>query len=116
MNTKAIVNAAIVALLLIGGAFAAKHILGIHPTTTTEEGGHGEAAAAADDPSKRRGPHGGRYFGEPDFECEVQIYEPEGVNPEFHVYFYKDGKPYDSNDIKIVIKLERINRTDTIEF
>ena len=116
MNTKAIVNAAIVALLLIGGAFAAKHILGIHPSTTTEEGGHGEAAAAADDPSKRRGPHGGRSFGEPGFECEVQIFEPEGVTPEFHVYFFKDGKPYDAPDIKIVIKLVRINRTDTIEF
>ncbi|MBB5037563.1 efflux RND transporter periplasmic adaptor subunit [Prosthecobacter dejongeii] len=115
MNYKAILNAALIALLLIGGAYAAKRILGIELGSKTEEGGHG-GAAAADDPSKRRGPHGGRYFGEPDFECEVQIYEPEGVTPEFHVYFYKDGQPFDPKDVKIVIKLERINRTDTINF
>lgn len=115
MNYKAILNAALIALLLIGGAYAAKRILGIELTSKTEGGGHG-GAAAADDPSKRRGPHGGRYFGEPDFECEVQIYEPEGVTPEFHVYFYKDGQPFDPKDVKIVIKLERINRTDTINF
>lgn len=115
MNYKAILNAALIALLLIGGAYAAKRILGIELTSKTEEGRHG-GAAAADDPSKRRGPHGGRYFGEPDFECEVQIYEPEGVTPEFHVYFYKDGQPFDPKDVKIVIKLERINRTDTINF
>jgi membrane fusion protein, heavy metal efflux system len=115
MNYKAILNAALIALLLIGGAYAAKRILGIELSTKTAEGGHGPVVAA-DDPSKRRGPHGGRYFGEPDFECEVQIYEPEGVTPEFHVYFYKDGQPYDPKDVKIVAKLERINRTDTITF
>lgn len=115
MNFKAILNAAIIALLLIGGAYAAKRILGIEMTTQAGAEGHG-GAPEADDASKRRGPHGGRYFGEPDFECEVQIFEPEGITPEFHVYFYKDGKPYDPKDVKIVIKLERINRTDTISF
>lgn len=115
MNYKAILNAALIALLLIGGAYAAKRILGIEITSHDHEEGHG-AAPAADDPSKRRGPHGGRYFGEPDFECEVQIYEPEGVTPEFHVYFYKDSQPYEPKDVKVVIKLERINRTDTINF
>lgn len=115
MNYKAILNAIIIALLLIGGAYVAKGILGIEPSTHTEEGGHG-GAAAPDNASKRRGPHGGRYFGDPDFECEVQIYEPEGITPEFHVYFFKDSKSYDPKDAKIVIKLERINRTDTIQF
>ncbi|MBN8419080.1 MAG: efflux RND transporter periplasmic adaptor subunit [Verrucomicrobia bacterium] len=115
MNYKAITNAGIIALLLVGGAYVAKGILGIEPATHAEEGGHG-GAAAIDNSSKRRGPHGGRYFGDPDFECEVQIYEPEGITPEFHVYFFKDGKPYAPKDAKIVIKLERINRTDTIQF
>ena len=59
MNYKAILNAALIALLLIGGAYAAKRILGIEPSIKTEEGGHG-AEAAADEPSNRRGPHGGR--------------------------------------------------------
>lgn len=115
MNHKAILNAAIIALLLVGGAVAAKRILGIQITSHEHGDDHG-AEPSAEDPSKRRGPHGGRYFGEPDFECEVQIYEPEGVTPEFHVYFYKDGQPYDPEDVKVVIRLERINRTDTINF
>lgn len=116
MNLKAILNAIIIALLLISGAYAAKQILGIKLTSKSEAGAHGAEAAEADDPSKRRGPHGGRYFGDPDFECEVQIYEPEGVTPEFHVYFYKNGKPFDAAGAKVVIRLERINRTDVINF
>ena len=115
MNFKAIINAGIIALLLIGGALAAKRILGIEFSSHDHGDAHG-AAHAADDASKRRGPHGGRFFGEKDFECEVQIYEPEGVTPEFHVYFYKDGQPYQPKDVNVVIRLERINRTDTINF
>lgn len=115
MNYKAIINAAIIAMLLVSGAYVAKRILSIEVSTSAETSGHG-GAPAPDDASKRRGPHGGRYFGNPDFECEVQIYEPEGITPEFHVYFFKDGQSYDPKDAKIVIKLERINRTDTIQF
>ncbi len=115
MNFKAIINAGIISLLLIVSAFAAKHILGIKLSGSGSDHGHGEAAAP-EDKSKLRGPHGGRLFGDPDFQCEVQIYEPEGVTPEFHVYFYKDGQPYVPEDVKIVIRLERINRTDTIHF
>jgi cobalt-zinc-cadmium efflux system membrane fusion protein len=116
MNFKAILNAIIIALLLIGGAYAAKQILGIELTSKSESGSRGSETTASDDPSKRRGPHGGRYFGEPDFECEVQIFEPEGITPEFHVYFYKDGKPFEAAGAKVVVKLERINRTDVINF
>ncbi len=115
MNFKAILNAAIIALLLIGGAYAAKRILGIELTSSEHEHGHG-GAAASNDKSKLRGPHGGRFFGDPDFQCEVQIYEPEGVTPEFHVYFYKGGQSYEPKDVKVVITLERINRTDVINF
>lgn len=115
MNFKAIINAAIVAALLIGGAFAAKQILGIKMGGGGDSHGHGEEAAP-EDKSKLRGPHGGRFFGEKDFQCEVQIYEPEGVTPQFHLYFFKDGQPLDPQDVKATISLERINRTDVINF
>jgi membrane fusion protein, heavy metal efflux system len=94
MNGKAIINAGIAALLLIGGAFAAKQILGIKIGGGEHAHGHGEEAAA-EDKSKVRGPHGGRLFGEKDFQCEMQIYEPEGITPQFHLYFFKDGQPLD---------------------
>ena len=118
MNFKTIINAAIVAVLLIGGAFAAKQILGIKIGGGGDEHGfgHGTAAGAAEDKSKLRGPHGGRFFGEKDFQCEVQIYEPEGVTPQFHLYFFKDEKPLDPQEVKATISLERINRTDVINF
>src|SRR5215204_3169542 len=117
MNGKAIINAGIVALLLIGGAFAAKQILGIKIGGGGEEHGFGHGTAApAEDKSKLRGPHGGRFFGEKDFQCEVQIYEPEGIMPQFHLYFFKDGQPLDPKDVKATIALERINRTDVINF
>lgn len=103
----------IILLPVLGVAvFAATRILDQKPSTTSGE--HGEAIAVGDD--SRRGPHGGRYFGEPGFECEVQIYEPEGIMPEFHVYFYKDGKPLDPQDVKLTITLERINRTEVVNF
>lgn len=63
-----------------------------------------------------RGPHGGRFFGGDDFQCEVTIYEPEGVTPEFHVYFYKDGEPLDPANVQLTITLERINRTEVVQF
>src|SRR5215204_1758517 len=117
MNLKTIINAAVVALLLIGGAFAAKRILGINSGGGGTEHGFGHGTAApAEDKSKLRGPHGGRFFGEKDFQCEVQIYEPEGIMPQFHLYFFKDGQPLDPKDVKATIALERINRTDVINF
>lgn len=116
MKLKSVLSLVAIVVILILGTYAAKRILAIEPGSSAAEGGHGEAAAEVDDPSKRRGPHGGRFFGDPDFECEVQIYEPDGVTPEFHVYFYKDGQPYEPDDVKVEIKLERINRTDVIHF
>lgn len=101
-------------IFLIGAAvFVGLRILNQKPSAEKADA-HGEAATGDD--GSRRGPHGGRFFGTPEFECEVQIYEPEGVTPQFHVYFYKDGKPLDPKDVKLTITLERINRTEVVNF
>jgi cobalt-zinc-cadmium efflux system membrane fusion protein len=79
------------------------------------QAGHGDHGTEAAE-EKPRGPHGGRFFGDRDFQCEVTIYEPEGVPPEFRVYFYRKEKPLNPGEAKLVITLERINRIDTINF
>ena len=101
----------LIPIIIAAAVFAATRIL----NHESPPGGdpHGNEAEAED---TARGPHGGRLFGDRDFQCEVTIYEPEGVTPEFRVYFYKDGKPMDPAPIMLTITLERINRTETINF
>src|SRR5215207_3278332 len=99
----------ILAILVVIAAavFAATRILNYETPTGGDPHGHGHEAEAE---KTARGPHGGRLFGDRDFQCEVTIYEPEGVTPAFRVYFYKDGKPMDPAPITLTITLERINR------
>lgn len=106
-----ILRIAVLLFVIAAAVFAATRILN-HKTPAADPHAHGEASGAEPD----RGPHGGRFFGDRDFQCEVTIYEPEGVTPEFHVYFYMDGKPLDPAEVKLTISLERINRTETIDF
>lgn len=101
---------AILLLVIAAAIFAATRILK-QKTPTVDP--HGEETSA---PETARGPHGGRFFGDRDFQCEVTIYEPEGVTPEFRVYFYKDGKPLDPAQVNLTITLERINRTEKVNF
>jgi cobalt-zinc-cadmium efflux system membrane fusion protein len=65
---------------------------------------HHEAAAA---PSS--GPHGGKLFTQDGYGVEVTIFE-QGVEPEFRVYTYKDGKPLDPAASQISITLDRLGR------
>jgi membrane fusion protein, heavy metal efflux system len=75
---------------------------------------HGGADMQAEESA--RGPHGGRFFGDEAFQCEVTIYEPEGIPPEFRVYFYRNGKPLSPEAVKLSITLERVNRTEIVRF
>lgn len=106
-----ILKIVLIPIIIAAAVFAATRILN-HETPPGGEP-HANEAEAED---TARGPHGGRLFGDRDFQCEVTIYEPEGVTPEFRVYFYKDGKPMDPAPITLTITLERINRTETINF
>ena len=113
MKKNAFAQIIVIIVLLGGTLFVGARIL--KSKAPASAGEHGEEAAA-EDKSKLRGPHGGRFFVEKDIQGEVQIYEPEGVPPQFHLYFFKDGKPVDPQEVKATITLERINRTDTVNF
>lgn len=63
-----------------------------------------------------RGPQRGRMLRSGDFAVEVTIFE-EGVDPEFHVYTYRDNKPVDPKNVQLEIKLTRLGgRVDTFNF
>ena len=55
-------------------------------------------------------------FGEKDFQTEVTIYEPAGLEPKFRIYFFANEKPLDPAGIELTLELHRINRIDIITF
>src|SRR3546814_7231958 len=61
------------------------------------ETGEHAAVAAAD---YERGPHRGRMLRDGDFAIEMTIFE-DGVDPEFHVYAYRDDKPVPPAQIQL---------------
>ena len=79
-----------------------------------EHGEHEEEGHAEEEPVK--GPQGGRLFGEKDFQAEVTIYEPAGLEPAFRVFFYENGKLFDPSQIELTLTLQRINRVERITF
>ena len=72
------------------------------PSTSSEAEPHAAAAAEYE-----RGPHRGRMLRDGDFALEVTIFE-EGVEPEFHVYAYRDDKPVPPGDVQLSIELKRL--------
>ncbi|MBA3623995.1 MAG: efflux RND transporter periplasmic adaptor subunit, partial [Methylibium sp.] len=65
-----------------------------------------ETTAEAEPP---KGPHGGRLFTEGSYGLEVTIYET-GVEPQFRIYTYQDGKPIDPAQSKVTVTLDRLGR------
>lgn len=104
---------ALVLIVIAAAVFAGTRILRDETPAGNDPHGHSRETKAEE---TARGPHGGRLFGDRDFQCEVTIYEPEGITPEFRVYFYRNGEPIDPAPVKLTIILERINRTETIDF
>jgi len=101
----------LIILLIAAGAFAATRILKSKTATTMDA--HGEASPAED---YVRGPHGGRLLTDGDLGIEVTIYEPD-IPPQSRLYPFKDGKPLDPNDVKLVVELHRFGgRVDTINY
>jgi cobalt-zinc-cadmium efflux system membrane fusion protein len=122
---KKILKPILILLLIAGAAFLGFRILTTKSSTPVDEHGHAMEAAAADgdahgeagEPEEPvKGPHRGRLLSEGRFQTEVTIYEPPGVEPQFRVYFYEDGKPIPTTGIDLTITLVRINQTDTVKF
>ncbi|MEZ5784737.1 MAG: efflux RND transporter periplasmic adaptor subunit [Rhizobiaceae bacterium] len=72
------------------------------PSTSGEGEAHGATAA-----DYERGPHRGRMLRDGDFAVEVTIFE-DGVEPEFHIYAYRDDKPVAPGDVQLAIELHRL--------
>lgn len=64
-------------------------------------------AAASTAPAK--GPHGGKLFTKEGFGLELTIFET-GVEPEFRLYLYRDGKPIAPGQAKVSVTLARLGR------
>ena len=125
MNRK---NLSILIILAVGVVLAAM-ILTMEPPGTrdqhshkepsghSKEQGHSEAGETeAEERAEDRGPHGGRMFSKNDLNLEVTIYE-RNTPPQFRVYVTDtQGKNIPLNQIQLSIKLQRLERTDTIRF
>src|SRR5215210_1920222 len=113
MKIKHIIQIAAILALLAGAWFLGRKILKSEPKhAASAEDGHGGAAA----PEYERGPHGGRMLRDGELGIEVTIYEPD-IPPQSRVYPFKNDKPIDPNEVKLVVELHRFaGRVDTINY
>ena len=84
-----------------------------HPAQAPEAGHGGEKSAAADASTPPRGPHGGRLFTAGGFGLELTIFE-QGVEPQFRIYTYQNGKPESPGQTAVSVTLERLGRPPQI--
>ncbi|VTU31274.1 Cation efflux system protein CzcB [Variovorax sp. SRS16] len=111
---------AVVILTVVLGAF----ILGNKKTTSgADENGHGHEETMANDHKDERkdehdsgkakepakGPRGGKLLKDGNYAVEVTIFET-GVEPQFRLYTYLDGKPLDPAQSQVQLTLERLGQ------
>jgi cobalt-zinc-cadmium efflux system membrane fusion protein len=60
-----------------------------------------------EDAAPAKGPHGGKLFTKDGFGLELTIFET-GVEPEFRVYLFRDGKPVAPGQGQVSVTLERL--------
>jgi len=92
-------------LIFAGSLLAVALLAGCGEPSKTNETSEPAAASAAAD--YERGPHRGRMLRDGDFAVEVTIFE-DGVDPEFHVYAYRNDKPVAPGDVQLSIELARL--------
>ena len=101
-----------IAGILAVGVVLAWLILGTNKPQSEGDGaapGHAETVDPAALGAPQKGPHGGKLFTQAGYGVEITIFE-QGVEPEFRVYTYQDGKPLDPVASKVSITLERLGR------
>ena len=92
-------------LLSAGSVLAFALLAGCGESPASKEAAEPNAAATAAD--YERGPHRGRMLRDGEFAVEITIFE-EGVDPEFHVYAYRNGKPIAPGEVQLAIELSRL--------
>ena len=108
-----------IGVVLIVAVLLALLIVGTNKSQLAgEASGHDSHAEATGDEHKEdepepeagpKGPHGGKLFVKNGYGVEITIFET-GVEPEFRLYTYQDGKPLDPDASKIAVTLERLGR------
>ena len=71
--------------------------------------GHADAEHHAEKTEPARGSHGGKLFRQDGYGVELTIFE-QGVEPQFRLYAYRDGKPLDPKASQVKVTLERLGR------
>jgi cobalt-zinc-cadmium efflux system membrane fusion protein len=100
-------------LSFAGTLLACTFVASCGQSPAANETGEHAAVAAAD---YERGPHRGRMLRDGDFAIEMTIFE-DGVDPEFHVYAYRDDKPVPPTQIQVTVELARLGgRVDRFAF
>jgi cobalt-zinc-cadmium efflux system membrane fusion protein len=97
----AAVVTAIVAVVLLGVA----GFMFLNPSQPSGEAGGEHKTAAAEE--FERGPHRGRMLRDGPFAIEVTIFE-DGVEPEFHLYVYRNDKPVPPGSVQVTMALHRL--------
>lgn len=68
-----------------------------------------EAEAQSPEPGIQKGPHGGKLFNRDGYGIEVTIFET-GVDPQFRIYAYRNGRPLPPAASQVSLTLERLGR------
>ena len=111
-NRNILITVGIVAVGIVLGLLILT--VGGKPSMTSEDHGgekaqHEEGETSHAEEQIVKGPHNGRLFSKGDFALELTIFE-QGVEPEFRVYPYQDGKPLDPAVSQVTVTLERLGR------
>lgn len=102
--------------VLVVGVVLAGLILGTNKPQPEAEGsapGRAETVGPAAPGAPQKGLHGGKLFTQDGYGVEITIFE-QGVEPEFRVYTYQDGKLLDPAASKVSITLDRLGRTPQV--
>lgn len=107
---------AIVAVLVLSVVLGALILRDKKTGVGTDEHGHTEAEGEHAEEGGRepaKGPHGGKLLKDGNYAVEVTIFET-GVEPQFRLYTYLDGKPLDVAQSQIQLTLERLGQPPQI--
>jgi membrane fusion protein, heavy metal efflux system len=103
---------AIAAIVILGALCAVLILKGGRTVPAGDEHSHADEAdhATLEQAEPRKGPHGGRYFAQDGFALEISIFE-QGVEPEFRIHTFQEGKPLAPEASKVAVTLERLGQS-----